>query len=72
MENLPTPGSVGCSDSFGLTVKGSVDLRSAPHVRQRRFSELLLAPHSPQRIAIETWSAFFVPFSREGLTRLFC
>jgi len=66
MEGLPTGGRVGCSASFGLTVKGSVDSRRAPHLRQRRFPELLLAPHSPQCIAIETSSTFFVPLCRDA------
>ena len=33
---------------FYPSVKSSADSRSAPHLGQRRFAELLLAPHSLQ------------------------
>ena len=54
MEDPPSGGRVGCSGGIGRAVKGSGDSRSsAPHLRQRRFPELLLAPHCLQHIAME-------------------
>jgi|HubBroStandDraft_2_1064218.scaffolds.fasta_scaffold03347_2 hypothetical protein len=76
MEDSLDGGTEGCSDGIARAAKGSRgSKRSHPHVRQRRFPELLLDPHCLQHIVM---ASLYVPLCegcvdvcKQGIAREF-